>query len=263
MSILARRSGTAFGTLLLLMLAAAPGLAAEIIVFSSGGLTAPMRALAPAFEARSGHKVRLVLGPSMGTSHEAIPNRLQRGETADVVLMVGYALADLVAAGRVIPESRKDIADSKIALAVREGAPKPDIGTLEAFKRALLQARSIAYSDSASGVYIESEMYKRLGLEDELKGKSRKIVADPVGGVVARGDAEIGFQQLSELLPVKGITVVGFIPDEVQKVTVFSAGIPSASREMEAAKSLIDFMGSADGADTIRKAGLEPLGPAH
>ena len=225
---------------------------------SSGGLTAAFKALAPRFEAKTGHKVDLVLGPSMGTSPEAIPVRLDRGEPADLLLMVGYALADLVKAGKVAPDT-VDLAQSRIGLAVRADAPVPDIKTLDAFKRTLLAAPSIAYSDSASGVYIEREMYRKLGLHAELAPKSRMIVAERVGDVVARGEAAVGFQQMSELLPVKGITVVGPIPEEAQSVTVFSAGIPTASRERDAARELLAFLSSPEAAAVIRESGMDPM----
>jgi molybdate transport system substrate-binding protein len=234
--------------------------AEEITVMSSGGFTAALKELAPKFEQASGHHVHIVLGPSMGTAPEAIPNRLQRGEPADLLIMVGYALDNLCKAGVVDPASAQPLANSKIALAVKDGQPKPDIHTIEAFKQTLLAAKSIAYSDSASGVYIENEMYKKLGLEDQLKGKSRMIVADPVGGVVAKGEAEVGFQQVSELLPVKGILLVGTIPDEVQKVTVFSAGIPTSSHAPLVAKQFLAFLAAPDARPTVEKTGLEPTG---
>ena len=233
--------------------------AAEIHVMSSGGLTAAFKALIPVFERKSGHKVVLALGPSMGTAEDAIPVRLARGEPADMLLMVGYALGSLVDKGVVKRDSRVDLAESKIGLAVRAGAPVPDIATLDAFKKSLLTAKSIAYSDSASGVYIEREMYRKIGLHDELAPKSRMIVSERVGNVVARGDAEMGFQQMSELIPVKGITLVGLIPAEAQSVTVFSAGIPVATREPAAAAELMTFLRSPESAKTMQESGLEPM----
>jgi len=247
------------GAALLIVLLAGAARAADVTVMSSGGLTAAFQAVMPDCERTTGHKVALVLGPSMGTSPEAIPYRLSHGENADVVLMVGDALGDLIGQGVVDPASRVDVANSKIGLAVRAGASKPDIGTLEAFRRTLLAATSIAYSDSASGVYIEREMYRRLGLEDELKPKSRMIVAERVGNVVARGDAELGFQQVAELLPVAGITYVGTIPDEVQSVTTFSAGIPASAREKDAGKALIACLTSAEERPVLVGTGLEPI----
>ena len=140
----------------------------------------------------------------MGKSPEAIPNRLERGEPADAVIMVGYALDDLIKQGKVIPGSRVELADSRIGMVVRDGAPKPDIGSETALKETLLHARSIAYSDSASGVYIERELFKRLGIEEQVKSKAKMIPKIPVASVVASGDYEMGFQQVSELLAGEG-----------------------------------------------------------
>src|SRR6516162_7195054 len=199
--------------------------AAEVRVMISGGLTAAFNTLVPEFERQTGNKVLVAYGPSMGTTTNAIPVRLARGEPADVLIMVGYALGDLIKQGKVEASSRDDIARSPIGMVVKVGAPKPDISTVEAFKRTLLAAKSIAYSDSASGVYVGTEMMEKLGILDQMKPKSQKIEADPVAGVVARGDAELGFQQISELIPVKGVDLVGPLPPEVQKITIFSAGI--------------------------------------
>src|SRR6267378_3400633 len=124
--------------------------------------------------------------------------------------------------------------------------------------RALLAAKSIAYSDSASGVYVSTEMFAKLGIADEMKDKARKIPATPVGEIVARGDAEIGFQQIAELKPVQGIDIVGSLPDDLQKVTVFSAGIATVSKEPEAGKALIKFLGSPAARDAIIKSGMDP-----
>ncbi len=133
---------------------------------------------------------------------------------------------------------------------------------MDALRRTLLAAKSIAYSDSASGVYIQNEMFKRMGIGDQMAGKARMIPAEPVGAVVARGEAEIGFQQISELRPIKGIDLVGPLPPEVQQVTVFSAGVLSDSREPEAAAALIRFLASPTAAGTIAASGMEPLGTA-
>jgi molybdate transport system substrate-binding protein len=142
---------------------------------------------------------------------------------------------------------------------VKSGAPKPDISSADALKRALLAAKSIAYSDSASGVYVSTEMFQRLGIADAVKDKARKIPAEPVAGVVARGEAEIGFQAISEMLPVPGVDIVGLLPPEVQKITVFSAGIATVSREPEAGKALIRFLASPAASAAIIKSGMEPI----
>jgi molybdate transport system substrate-binding protein len=233
--------------------------AAEIRVMISGGLSAAYNALVPEFERASGHKVSTAYGPSMGTTQNAIPVRLERGEPADVLILVGYALGELMKQGKVVPGSRVDLVNSKIGVAVKAGAPKPDISSADALKRALLAAQSVAYSDSASGVYISREMFGKLGISEEMKDKAKKIPATPVAEIVARGEAEIGFQQISELKPVAGIDIVGPLPDTLQKVTVFSAGIASVSKEPEAGKALINFLTSPAARDTIIKSGLEPI----
>ena len=142
---------------------------------------------------------------------------------------------------------------------MRAGAPKPDISSVEAFKKTLANATSIAYSDSASGVYVSTEMFQKLGIADEMKDKARKIPATPVGEIVAHGDAELGFQQISELKPVSGIDIVGQLPPELQKITVFSAGIASVSKEPEAGRALIKFLTSPAAAPVIIKSGMEPI----
>jgi molybdate transport system substrate-binding protein len=146
-------------------------------------------------------------------------------------------------------------------MAVRAGAPKPDLSTVDALKRTLLQAQSIAYSASVSGEYLTSELYQRLGVADQVMSKSRLIGGgERVGAVVARGEAEIGFQQISELLPVPGIAHITPLPPEVQKVSVFSAGVAASTRDAAAAHTMIKFLVSPEAADAITKSGLEPIG---
>jgi molybdate transport system substrate-binding protein len=233
--------------------------AAEVRVMISGGLTAAFNALVPEFERATGNKVLTAFGPSMGTTVNAIPVRLERGEPVDVLIMVGYALGDLVKQGKVVADSRVDLVKSPIGVAVKSGAPKPDISSADAIKRALLAAKTIAYSDSASGVYVSTEMFDKLGIADAMKDKARKIPATPVGEIVARGEAEIGFQQISELKSVAGIDIVGPLPDDLQKITVFSAGIATVSKEPEAGKALIKFLASPAARDTIVKSGMDPI----
>ena len=236
-----------------------PSSAADVTVLSSGGLYDAAIKLAPGFERETGHKLKIEMASSMGGGATSIPLRLERGEKADVLLMVAYAMDELIAKGAVAKDSKLELADSLIGMAVREGAPVPDISTLDAFKKTLLAAKSIAYSGSASGVYIESEMYKLLGLEEALKPKSQKIISIRVGDIVAKGDAEIGFQQVSELLPIKGLSYVGPIPKEVQKVTRYSAGIPVNSTEVAAARQLIAYIAGPVGRPVVKATGLEPL----
>ena len=250
-----RRLGTfVFAGLLVAAVAAAD----EIKVVTSGAFTAAYLELVPQFERATGHKVVTAFGASMGSSPGAIPNRLQRGEPIDVVILAVSALEGLINDGKVAPGSRVDLVRSSIGMAVRAGAPKPDISTLEAFTQTVLKARSIAFSSSASGVYFFSELFPRLGITEAIRAKSKMVESGPAGALVARGEADIAFQQISELLPVAGIDYVGPLPKEAQRVTVFAAGIVSGARASAAAKALVDFLASpaADGA--IRKSGLEP-----
>ena len=241
-----------------LLLSTAAG-AAEVRVMISGGLTAAYQVLVPEFEKATGNKVITAYGPSMGTTVNAIPVRLSRGEPADVLILVGYALDDLIKQGKAVADSKVDLVKSPIGIAVKSGAPKPDLSSADAVKRALLEAKSVAYSDSASGVYVSTEMFAKLGITDAMKGKARQIPATPVGETVARGEAEIGLQQIAELKPVKGIDIVGPLPPDLQKITVFSAGIATGSKEPEAGKELIKFLASPAARDALVESGLDPI----
>jgi molybdate transport system substrate-binding protein len=232
---------------------------ADIRVMTSGAFTAAFLKVIPEFERTTHDKVLTAFGASMGNAPDSIPSRLQRHEPVDVVILAAPALDELIKQGRVVPGSRVDLVRSSIGMAVRAGAPKPDISTVEALKHTLLEAKSIAYSDSASGVYLSKEMFQRLGIADQIAGKCKRIQSEPVGVVVARGDAEIGFQQISELLPVTGIAYVGPLPPEVQKVTVFSAGVAVGAKKPAAARALIKFLVSPAAVPAITKTGLEPV----
>jgi molybdate transport system substrate-binding protein len=244
------------------LLLAGAAQADEVRVVSSGGFAAAYRTLTPEFERQTGHKLVTDWGPSMGTTTNAVPQRLARNEPIDVVIMVGYALGTLVQQGKVVPDSRVDLARSLIGAAVRQGAPHPDISSVDALRQALLNAKSVAYSDSASGVYIQNEMFKRMGIAEQMQGKARMIPADPVGEMVGRGEVELGFQQISELKPIHGIDLLGPIPADVQQATVFSAGVIASSQHQEAARALIRFLASPAAAAAIRESGLEPMGAA-
>jgi molybdate transport system substrate-binding protein len=243
----------------LLWLAAGVPAASQVHVMTSGGFTAALLELTPAFERASGHTVVTSYGASMGGAPDSIPSRLGRGEPADVVILASEALDGLIAQGTVSAGSRVDLARSSIGMAVRAGARKPDISTVDALKRTLLQAKSIAYSASASGVYLSAELFPRLGIAGEIAGKSQRIESERVGTIVARGDAEIGFQQISELIPVPGIDYVGPLPPEVQRVTVFSAGVAAGAKAPDDARAFIRFLASPAAAPAITKSGMEPM----
>lgn len=245
----------ALAALLLLPTAAS---AADVTVMISGGFLSTLKDLTPGFEKATGDHVVVVPGPSMGTTTNAIPIRLARGEPDDVLIMVGYALDGLVKDGRAAPGSKVDIALSPIGMAVKAGSPVPDISTVDKLRAVLLAATSIAYSDSASGVYIQNQLFKKLGIEDQVKGKARMIPATPVGEIVAKGEAELGFQQVAELLPVPGITFAGRLPAAVQDVTVYSAGLSAGAKDKAAGEALIRYITSAEAAPVIEKNGLQP-----
>jgi molybdate transport system substrate-binding protein len=206
--------------------------AAEIKLLASTAIKDAYLELIPPFEKATGHKVLVILGNS-GTE-------------------------ELIKQGKLVAGSRAAFAKSGIGVAVRAGAPKPDISSADAVKKSLLAAKSVAYSAGASGIYLVS-MFQKLGISDQVKSKTAAVKpGEPVGEVVARGDAEIGFQQVSELIPVKGIQYLGPLPAELQNITVFSGGIHSGAKEADAAAALAKFLTAPDAIPTIKKHGLEP-----
>ena len=252
---------SALGVAALLMADAAS--AADVHVMISAGFYQVYSELGPAFERESGHHLVTTRGPSMGDSPEAIPTRLARGEAADVVILDGGIADELGKKGLVRADSKADLARSLIGMVVRSGAEKPDINSVEALRKTLLAAKSIAYSDSGSGTYLSTTLFPKLGIAEQVASKSRKVrgppSGEPVAAVVARGEAEIGFQQVSELIHVPGITYVGTIPAEVQPAIFFAGALTKTVREPEAASALIRFLTSPNAAPVIEKAGLVPL----
>src|SRR5262245_57832890 len=245
------------------LLTAGAACAANVQVMISAGFYGAYAELVPAFERASGHRVVTTRGPSMGDSPEAIPTRLGRGEPADVVIMDGASADELAKRGVVRADSKVELARSLVGMVVRAGAPQPDIGSVEAFRNTLLAAKSIAYSDSGSGTYLSTRLFAKLGVAEQVMGKSRKVrgppSGEPVAAVVARGEAEIGSQQVSELIHVPGVTFVGPIPAELQPGFSFAGAITSSARQPEAAGALIRFFASSEAAPVILKAGLTPL----
>lgn len=236
-------------------------LAADIHVVTSGGFTAAYKLLVPLFEQATGHRVISAYGASMGNAADAIPNRLARGERFDIVILADSGLAALQREGRVQPDSRVDLGRSLIGAVVRKGTePRPDVSTVEGLRQALLDARSIAYSASASGTYLSTELFQRLGVAEQVKGKAHRILSERVGAVVLRGDADLGFQQVSELLPFTQLDFLGPIAAEAQQRVFFSAGLTADAREPEAARQLIQFLASPAAAPIVRVTGLEPAG---
>lgn len=231
----------------------------EIRVMTSGAFTAAHLALIPQLERLTGKKI-VTASTSIGTGDGSIPNRLKRGEIVDVVIVADTVLRKLIEDGLVLAEGHALVARSTIGMAVRAGAPKPDIGSVDALRRTLLQAQSIAYSASVSGQYLTTELVQRLGIADQVLGKSRFVGGgERVGAVVARGEAEIGFQQMSELLPVPGIAHITPLPPEVQKVSSYAAGVAASSPDAALARSVVKFLASPEAAQAIVNSGLEPI----
>lgn len=233
--------------------------ARELRVVTSGGFAAAWNILETEFQEATGINVTTEYGSSSGGAPDSIPMRLERGESFDLIMLSRSSLDNLTEQGFVRAETRKDLVRSTIGMAVRQGAPKPDISTPEAFVEALLRAESIGYSASASGTYLSTRLWPELGLWDTLEPKSQRILSERVAAVVARGDVEIGFQQVSEILPIEGAEFVGPIPDEYQKVTTFSTGIVAEASNPADAQVLIDYLTSTEVAATIAETGLVPV----
>jgi molybdate transport system substrate-binding protein len=234
--------------------------AAEVRVMISAGFFDVYSELGPEFERATGHRLVTIRGPSTGDSPEAIPARLARGEGADVVILEGGSADELGKKGLVRTDSKVVLALVQTGLVVRAGAPKPDISSVDLFRRELLLARSIAYSDSGSGRFIVATMLPKLGIADQVMPKTRKVrgppSGEPVAAVVARGEAEIGLQDVSELIHVPGITYVGPIPAELDRNSSYAAAVTTKANEPEAAMALIRLLASHKAESIILKEGL-------
>jgi molybdate transport system substrate-binding protein len=227
--------------------------AAEVKLMASAAVKEVVVELLPAFEKASGHRVSVVWA---GT--EAITKRISGGEVTDVAVIAAPNIEKLIAEGKLAAGSRADVAKSGVGVAVRAGLPKPDVSSGEAVKNAVLAAKSVAYSSGPSGFYV-AELFKRMGIAEQIRDKVKQTPSGvQVGDLLARGEADLGFQQVSELLHVKGIQYLGPLPAEIQHVTVFSAGLHSAAPAADAAKALIRFLTSPEAAPVIRRAGMEP-----
>jgi molybdate transport system substrate-binding protein len=248
---------------LVALFAAGAACAADVHVMISAGFYGVYSELGPKFEQATGHRLVTIRGPSIGDSPETIPARLGRGEIADVVIMDGVGADVLAGRGLLRPGSRVELARSQIGMVVRAGAPKPDIGTADALKATLLAAKSIAYSDSSSGTFLATKLFPQLGVADQVAAKSRKIrgppSGEPVAAVVARGEAEIGFQQVAELIHVPGVTFVGTLPLELHPGGTFAGAVTAVAKEPDAGAALLRFLSAREAAPAIAKAGFTPL----
>ena len=227
----------------------------DITVHCTNGIKESMIELVPAFERAHDAKVAVKFG-----STKVIIDEFNAGAPADLLILTAEAIDGLIQAGKVAAGSRVDIAKSGIGVAVRAGAPRPDIGTPEAFRRALLAAKTVGYSKvGASGIYTADVLIPRLGLTEEMKSRAvLSVPGTPVGALIADGKAEIGLQQISELLPVPGIDVVGPLPADLQKMTTFSAGVAAGTKVAAAARALADYLAAPAALPVMRRQGLEP-----
>jgi molybdate transport system substrate-binding protein len=225
-----------------------------VVARCTNGIKEALLELAPAFERAQGVKLNAIFG-----STKLIIDDVNAGAQSDLLVLTTEAIDDLIERGKVLAGSRVDLARSGIGVAVPKGAPKPDIGTPEALKRALLAAKTVCYSQvGASGIYTANVLIPRLGLGEEMK--SRTVMPEPgtpVGALLASGKAEIGLQQISELMPVPGVEIVGPLPGDLQKMTTFSAGICADAKAAAAAKALVAFLKAPDALPVIRRHGLE------
>jgi molybdate transport system substrate-binding protein len=230
--------------------------AADLKILTTPALTEVWQELGPKFEA-AGHKLTIVYASS-----GAVAKRVTEGETADLLVSTPAGIDGLIKAGKVTDGTNTSIASSGMGVAVLKGAPKPDISNPEAFKRALLAAKAVAYTDpasgGASGVHM-AKVLERLGIANEVNAKAKLGRGVPAGSFVVKGEADIAIQQIPELLGVAGVEIVGPLPGDLQNVTTFAAGIPAGSANADAAKALIRFLQTPESAAAIKKHGLDPV----
>src|SRR3954452_24406164 len=227
--------------------------AADIKVISTQATEEAYKELVAQFEKATGHKVTTFFSGTLN-----VQKKLGDGELYDLILMAGPAIDEQIKLGKAVAGSRVDLASSGTGLAVRKGAPKPDISSADALKNTLLTAKSIGYSTGPSGLYMLS-VFEKLGIADQVKGKLRQTPSGVfVGTLIASGDAEVGFQQISELVHFAGIDFVGPLPGELQRMTMFSTGIHTGAKQADAARALVKFLTAPAAAPVIRKHGLEP-----
>jgi molybdate transport system substrate-binding protein len=241
---------------LLLAAAVSPTAAAEIRVLTAGAMKEVVLALLADFEKTTGHTITLANDTAGG-----LQRRIEGGQAFDVAVITPAVIDDLIAKGKMAPGSRVNVAQVGVGVAVREGAPKPDISTVEALKKTLVAARAVAYIDPASGgssgIYF-SGLLDRLGIADQVKPKAKLQAGGYVAELVAKGEADIAVHQISEILPVKGVTLVGPLPPEVQRVTVYALGVAANPADPAAVKALTARLTRADAADVLKARGMEP-----
>jgi molybdate transport system substrate-binding protein len=231
----------------------------ELKVIISGGFSGPYEQLVPQFERTTRIKVVTGSGSSQGTGPQTIAAQLGRGVPADVVILSREGLTELIAARWIAAGTDVDLARTPIGVAVRAGAPKPDVRSVEDFKQVVLKARTVAVPSSTSGIFLIEEIFPRLGIAGRVNVKATPR-GSGAAAMVATGEADIGLLPVSEIVHAEGVELAGVIADEIQLNQIFAAAIVAASKETEAAKRLIAFLTSAPAAQTIRRGGMEPLG---
>lgn len=235
-------------------------------IITSGAFAAALQELAPVYTTETGEKVDLHFGSSHGAAHDSIPTRLSQGQTFDAFILARKALDEFAARGSLAPGLGWDLVESNIAVAVRVEDPTPDISTLEAFKKTMLSFKKVALSASASGIYLSTEVFPKLGIAEQMSKTAFTVFSERVGHVIARGEADIGCQQASEIMPIKTVKIIGFLPPEIQKPFYFSAGIGSLCvadpDRLERTKNFLRFLASPAADGIVQHTGLEPLHPA-
>jgi molybdate transport system substrate-binding protein len=227
--------------------------AADINLMTTGAVEFILRDLIPPFERATGHKVNMtVLGTVIAV------DRIKQGTPADLILLNPDVLGDLINAKKVVPGTIVHVFHSRAGVAVKAGAPKPDISTVDAFKQALLKAKTIGHSTGVSGVHFTTKVIPYLGIGDQIKDKVRISKGMPVGVLIAKGEAEIGIHQIAELMPIPGIDIVGELPREIQTTLIYATGIHANTLEPEAAWALSNFLQRETSVDAIRKNGMDP-----
>lgn len=228
--------------------------AAEITLLVSNAFKSAMEGLAPQFEKVSGHKLMITYG-----STNTLRDQIGKGEVFDLTILSDAAIDNLIKQGRLVAPSRTVIASSGMGVAIRKGAPKPNIGTTEAFKHALINAKSIAFLEQGlTGVYLTG-LFQRLGIAEVLKSKIKYVRP---GEAVAEGEAEIGITQISEILPVSGVELAGPLPSEIQSYALFVAAVGASAKQADAAKALLTYLGMPDAASVMKANGLGAAPPA-
>ena len=232
--------------------------AVEIKVLTAGAFKQVLLAMVPDFEKQTGHKVT-VQNDTVG----ALTKRIEGGEGFDIAVLTPRAVDDLAGKGKFVAGSRQNLARVGVGVVVKDGTPKPDISSVDAFKKSLLAAKSVAYIDPAaggsSGIYV-SGLLDKLGIGAEVKAKAKLIHGGAVADHIAKGEAEVGIHQISEILPVKGIVLVGPLPSEIQNYTVYAAGLGANAKQAEAAKELVKALTGPAAAEVLKSKGMEPAG---